>query len=350
MKTVFIEMEKLKVIHSGLGQFCLHLGNGLGLLSQKDAELHFYVPKTLKNIFGRQHHYHSVSTLHKLFPISSRHFDIWHCTHQDSIYLPGKRGTKLILTIHDLNFLEKYKSHWRKKIKIKKIQEKINRASAVIFTSKYTESIVRKNLSVPNIPVKVIYLGNCLEALQLAQPRPLFLPNGQFIFTIGIINPKKNFLVLLNLLQQQKELNLVIAGINVHPYAKTILDTAERMNLSGRVFLPGAINEPTKCWLYKNCEAFVFPSLSEGFGLPVVEAMSLGKMVFLSDKTSLPEIGGNEAFYWKNFDPDDMNDVFEKGMQAYYQDKEKADRIKKWASQFSWENAIKAYWELYTEL
>ncbi len=348
-KTIFIEMERLKMLHSGLGQFCLHLGKGLGGLPQKEAVLHFYLPKQLKNIFGSQHRYHTVSALHKLLPVSSKDFDLWHCTHQGSNYLPNNKRTKLILTIHDLNFLEKYKSHWKNKLELKKIQEKINRASVITFISKYTEKIVRENLTIPNMPVRIIYNGNCLEAFPSAT-RPMFLPDRKFIFTIGIINPKKNFLVLLNLLKRQKEFNLVIAGSSAHPYAKTILDTAEKMNLSERVFLPGAIDEPTKFWLYKNCAAFVFPSLSEGFGLPVIEAMTLGKIVFCSDKTSLPEIGGNEAFYWKSFESDELNDVFEKGMQAYHCDKEKTERIKKWASQFSWENAVKQYWELYREL
>ena len=177
-----------------------------------------------------------------------------------------------------------------------------------------------------------------------------FLPNQKFIFSIGIINPRKNFLVLLNLLKRQKEFNLVIAGINTDAYARTILDAAKTMSLSDRIFLPGAVEGSAKFWLYKNCEAFVFPSLSEGFGLPVIEAMSLGKPVFCSDKTSLPEIGGNEAFYWKNFESDSMNTVFEKGMKEYHQDKEKAERIKKWASQFSWESAAREYWKLYAEL
>ena len=73
-------------------------------------------------------------------------------------------------------------------------------------------------------------------------------------------------------------------------------------------------------------------------------------MVFLSDKTSLPEIGGNEAFYWNSFESDDMNDLFEKGMRAYNRDKEKAERMKQWASQFSWGNAAKEYFKLYVEL
>jgi len=62
------------------------------------------------------------------------------------------------------------------------------------------------------------------------------------------------------------------------------------------VSLLGTISESDKIFYYKNCLAFAFPSLREGFGFPVLEAMTFGKPVFLSNKTSLPEIGGSHAF------------------------------------------------------
>ena len=87
--------------------------------------------------------------------------------------------------------------------------------------------------------------------------------------------------------------------------------------------------------------------MAEGFGLPVVEAMSLGKPVFLSNLTCLPEIGGKEAYYWKNFEPNYMIETFEKGLKDFAEDTEKAHRSINWAKQFSWENAAKAYLNLY---
>lgn len=54
--------------------------------------------------------------------------------------------------------------------------------------------------------------------------------------------------------------------------------------------------------LYESCVAFLFPSITEGFGLPVIEAMSFGTPVFLSNSSSLPEVGGNEAFYWNSYE------------------------------------------------
>jgi glycosyltransferase involved in cell wall biosynthesis len=92
----------------------------------------------------------------------------------------------------------------------------------------------------------------------------------------------------------------------------------------------------------------VFPSISEGFGLPVIEAMYFGKPVILSTHTSLPEIGGREAYYFQNFDPDEMNKVVVTALNEY--DLNKADRIKQWATQFNWENSANQYLDLYSKL
>ncbi len=108
--------------------------------------------------------------------------------------------------------------------------------------------------------------------------------------------------------------SLVVAGSAASPYAQEILRLARAEGVAERVLLPGNVTDAEKYWLLANAEAFVFPSLAEGFGLPVVEAMSLGKPVFLSTRTSLPETGGPEAFYWPDFDPRAMAEVFTRGM------------------------------------
>ena len=101
--------------------------------------------------------------------------------------------------------------------------------------------------------------------------------------------------------------------------------------------------------LYENCEAFLFPSLTEGFGLPVIEAMSFGKPVFLSNSSSLPEIGGSEAFYWDSYEVDHMLSVFNHGMKAK-NDGEFAAKVKSWANHFTWEASASKYLNLYSRL
>ena len=140
---------------------------------------------------------------------------------------------------------------------------------------------------------------------------------------------------------------LVIAGENKSGYAEEIKGIAKKLNISDRLIMPGIITDEQKYWLYKNCEAFVFPSLTEGFGLPVVEAMSCGKPVFLSDSSSLPEIGGEQAFYWKDFDADKMKVIFETGMKQFSADASAAQKNINRAELFSWKTAAEKYSELY---
>ncbi len=349
MKSVFIEMKKLKTLHSGLGQYCLHLGRALSKQASPDLDYTFYVPAPCQGVFGSAHHYKASSELHKLLPVSLKPYAIWHCTHQEAL-LPSLPASKVILTIHDLNFLERDISALKKKRYLSLVQNRVDRAAAITVISEYTASVVKEHLRLPAVPFKLIYNGTNMEAFPDAI-RPPFLAQGEFLFSIGIIGPKKNFGVLLPLLKARPGLKLVLAGINTHSYAQQIRQEAIQLGVEDQLIMPGPVDDATRYWLYKNCLAFVFPSLSEGFGLPAVEAMSLGKPVFLSYRTSLPEIGGPEAYYWHNFTPAYMIDVFEKGMQEFtLQGTAKEERLKQWASRFSWQKAAQSYIELYRSL
>ncbi len=348
MKSVLIEMEKLKNPYSGLGQFCFHIGKQFQHLKLKNLELDFYLPSDQKNIFGDSFNYISHTPLHKLFPVSSNKFNVWHCLHQDSHYFPTNKNTRLILTIHDLNFLEKYQG-LKQKNKLKDLQKKVNRAQVITVISKFTERIVMENLELNNTPVHVIYNGNSLKIP--VNENYLGVENYEnYFFSIGVISAKKNFKVLLPLLQHFENMKLIIAGNNTSEYAKELISLAEKSKVADRLILPGNVSESIKYQLYKSCRAFLFPSLSEGFGLPIVEAMSLGKPVFLSSLTSLPEIGGIEAFYWKNFEPQHIVEVVENGLIDYFADIEKRNRIIQWSKQFTWQSAAKAYFELYEKI
>src|ERR1019366_1608028 len=224
MKRVFLEMEKLKNPHSGLGQFCINIGEYFQLLNPENIQLDFYLPAFQKDVFGEQFNYVKQTAIHKFLPIDSNKYDVWHCLQQDSHYLPNNKNVKLVLTIHDLNFLEKYKGA-KQKHKLNSLQKRVNKASAITVISKFTETIVRENLQLNNIPVHVIGNGNSLKIVEDAAA-PDFIPSHsgiEFLFSIGIISPKNNFHTLLPLLQNNKQLHLVIAGDNNSDYAKQIV-------------------------------------------------------------------------------------------------------------------------------
>jgi glycosyltransferase involved in cell wall biosynthesis len=343
---VLVEMQKLSNTNSGLGQFCLGLGQALTQQQHEHAELHFLVPENKKGVFGNSSIYILLKSYLSFLFNKPKPYDIWHCTHQESKYLPS--NGKLILTIHDLNFLYKYQG-LKKKLKLHALQRKVNKAHAIVAISQFTANEIKQHLQVDEKKLHVIYNGASLKTgSEIGLPG--YLQNQKYLFSIGIINPKKNFHVLLPLLQNKPDLQLVIAGNDSHDYVNKIKEKALAMGVSAQVHFMGAVSDEMKYTLYKNCYAFVFPSLSEGFGLPVIEAMLLGKPVFLSKLTCLPEIGGQEAFYWDHFDADDMREVFENGMKIYETDGAKAERIKQHAVQFSWEKAARAYLELYESI
>lgn len=350
MSTLLLEMEKLKVPRSGLGQVCLHLGERLVRQRPPGWDLTFYVPKDRAGLFGEGAglRYLAHSGLHKLLPATRAPVDVWHCIHQESRYAPPRRETRLVLTIQDLNFLQKY-SGLRRARRLAGVQRLVDRACAVTFISRFTESDVRAHLDLEGKRTRVTYLGNSLR-VQPDAPRPAFAPPGPFLFTIGIVGPKKNFHVLVPFLKALGPgRSLVVAGDASGPYAERIRKLAQDEGVEDRVILPGSVDDAQRYWLYANCEALLFPSLTEGFGLPVIEAMSLGKPVFASTRTSLPEAGGAEAFYWPDFEPRAMREVFERGMAEVRGDPGKPARLRAWADRFSWENCARAFWEVYEE-
>jgi glycosyltransferase involved in cell wall biosynthesis len=110
----------------------------------------------------------------------------------------------------------------------------------------------------------------------------------------------------------------------------------QELDLENHVHLTGYVEDPTLQWLYQNCFAFVYPSLFEGFGLPVIEAMSLGAAVITSNTTSLPEVCGDAAVL---IDPTDTDALAEAMRQLENDANLRTDLQQKalgQAAKFSW--------------
>ena len=356
MPTLFIDAERLRDLNSGLGQVCLHLGHELVRQQPPGWKLTFLVPKGQPGVFGTTVDYLTASWQRKLW--IPGHYDVWHCLHQDSAYLPpaGADKTKLILTIHDLNFLERpdYSSA-KKDRKLATLQRSVDRADALTAISAYTASVVREQLRLSDAkPLRVIPNGVAVSERDLRAdgPRPAFLGDyeGPYFLFVGVVHPKKNVHTLLPLLEAFPDYRLVLAGPDGHPYAQHVREQAQKLGVADRLLMSGAVDESTKWWLYAHCDAFLFPSLSEGFGLPVAEAMTFGKPVFLSNLTSLPEVGGKEAYYFDDFEPATMAKALHDGLHDFGQNALRQERMRKRAAGFSWPDVAGAYWKLYREM
>lgn len=259
--------------------------------------------------------------------------------------MPWSSKTKYILTIHDLNALYENSSYGTGEFYRKNMQKKIDRADRITFISKFTGEEVARNFKINEIKTQVIYNGISLGKVG---EKPAFVPDGNFLFSVGTVLPKKNFHVLIDFLKLVPDYKIVLAGTTFHSYAKDMQSRIDEEGLKDRFFLIGTINEAHKVWYYMNASAFLFPSLLEGFGLPVAEAMSLGLPLFISDKTSLPEIGGEDAYYFKNFEAEHMRDVFVSGMKHFTP--EKKQRLIERSKMFDWKKAADDYLKIYEHL
>ncbi|RIV22589.1 glycosyltransferase family 1 protein [Fibrisoma montanum] len=344
MPHLFLDTERMANLASGMGQFCLHLGNELVRQKPADWQITFLVSREQVGIFGPSAEYLVASRWRRVW--HPWKFDVWHCPYQNSRFTP-MRKTALVYTILDLNylFLPEY-SDKRKARQKARYQQLVNKAAAVTTISSYVAQDIRKQLVVPpTTPVEVIYLG-------MDKPTDIVSsftvkPDGPFLFFIGMLQAYKNVHAMLPLLEAFPNYRLVLAGPDDKPYVQDLRDQATRMGVADRLIIPGPVDEATKWWLYANCDAFLFPSLHEGFGLPVIEAMSFGKPVFCSTLSSVPEVGGPEAFYFPSFDPETVVNVFQLGMETYSNDPEMPTRIMEHSRQFRWEATAAAYWQLY---
>lgn len=351
MPTIVLDMERLRNPYSGLGQYCLQLGKAF---VADDAaigmEFTALVPENRRGVFGAAMQYEVVKPWHKWLGIPLE-ADVWHCMHQDSVYVPRNRKTALVYTIHDLNFLERQDyTESKKQRKLAAIQRRINRAAGLVYISDFVRAQVHQYLSVPEETTeKVIYNGGGHPEEVAEKEKIVVKRDKPFLFSIGI-HPKKNYHVLMPLLAAQETYDWVIAGPDSRGYQATIQEEAAKWGIEQRVHFIGPVTEAEKWAYYRECEALLFPSLSEGFGLPVVEAMAMGKPVFLSTRCSLPEIGGVEAFYFPDFEASTLRTVFENGMNAYRNDPKKPTRLKNRAAQFSWKAAASHYLDFYKTL
>lgn len=332
--------------YNGLYHFCYQLGRHLALEAPDDMHLHFYVPRSQRQVFGDEVKYVTQYSLHKYFHQLTSRFDIWHVATTLSWYRPYGGKTKNIYTIHDLNFLneEEYSPAIRKRY-LSLIQQRIDRADYLTYISEFSLRQTQEYLKPGNKPYSII-LNGCNVPIEVMSA-PEVIPAKPFLFSIGQFHSRKNFHVLPALLTGN-DYELIIAGMNDFPYTNKVIAEAKNLGVADRLKLVGAISEGEKSWYYKNCLAFVFPSIGEGFGLPVLEAMYFGRPVFLSRFTSLPEVGGDMAYYFDNFEPSCMKEVFEKGMH-HFECTQPSKKIIERAKSFSWEKAVSEYLEVYRQ-
>ncbi|MAT89112.1 MAG: glycosyl transferase family 1 [Flavobacteriaceae bacterium] len=353
MKRIFLESHNLKNPYSGFGQYNYHLIKGLAAqdLSDWKITLHVKNVKRWKKEFGDTFRYRKYRSLtrHKPFRIKKK-YHLWHSLNQN-IKIEPFFQLPYVLTVHDIHFIKEGSAHVQRKLRTQ-FEKKLKRCHAIIYISEFAKQDTQDNFDIPDIPQYVIYNGNTIPDVTVASlPKPSIQPESPYLFSIGDFTDRKNFKALVDMMRFLPEYHLVLAGNNTSVYADSLRKRITDHQLENRVHLTGKISEAHKYYYLAHCEAFLFPSKREGFGIPPLEAMHFGKPVFISNNTSLPEIGGEHAFYWNHFEVQYMVAVFKKGMQQYQENKEfYTEYYQERAKEFDWKKTAAEYLAVYQQL
>jgi glycosyltransferase involved in cell wall biosynthesis len=348
LRHIGLSLGLIDSLSDGLGEFSTQICERIAAVApawQRDhgVKFHLHLPPRWFGVFGSdvgylparksQGHWHWQGL---------RRFDLWHGLNQLGRIGPPAGTRHSLLTIHDLNTLYHDTAPVSAKV-LAKLKSRLSKFDEVTTLTKHVESDIRKHLSWAG-PITVIPNG-ARDLTGHAQEPIADLPSGRFLLHLSRLSPSKNPQSLVELAAVWPEQCIVLAGPPSRE-SDALKAEASARGLKNLRIVQG-VDDAQKTWAYAHCQAFLFPSLTEGFGLPPLEAMHFGKPVFLSRLTSLPEVGGDCAGYFDSFDPAAMRHCIESespGLMA------RSEEIRRHAACFTWDRAAEAYLAIYRRL
>jgi glycosyltransferase involved in cell wall biosynthesis len=347
---------------TGLGRYVQELISNLEILDEKNEYVIFlrkqnfdlYQPrnKNFKKVLADARWYGLKEQIILPFIFSSQKLDLLHIPHFNiPVFYPGK----IVVTIHDLiksefaglsattrmPFVYLLKHLGYEAV----VRIAVRRARKILVPSNSIAKKLRENFRVPEGKIAVTH-----EAASLTNSKfnpPTGGQNSKIILDKYKI--KKPYLIYVGNAYPYKNLDCLLAALTklpgtlsfINPCSRStfydrLKERARELGLGERVILPGYVPDEDLAGLYKEAEAYVFPSLSEGFGIPGLDAMVLGTPVVCSDIPTLKEIYGDAALY---FDPHSEDDMAEKIKKILQDQKLRQDLIEKGKKQvqiYSW--------------
>lgn len=353
-KKILLDLERLRYPYSGIANVFRNLAKGF----QKEnknfdityfgefSSLNFSVPKKIE-----------WKKWHKFLENFSAGFDIIHVSHQLSSYFQRNHKNSIkIVTLHDLNFLHENLSEKKRKKMLTKVNNNLKNADYLVCISEYAKKDVLENKHLLTFDklkeIVVIHNGIELPTSQIYELGKFsFLKNKKYILNIGVLFDKKNQRTLVEMLPFIEEDLVLIASDEKNPYSENLRNRIKELQLEKRVHFLKEISEDEKYAIIQNCTAMCHPSIAEGFGIPPIEAMAFGKPVFLSTFTSLPEIGGDAAFYFETFEPQKMAEFFKNSMKFYDENEDELSlKIKNWTKQYDYKVMSNSYLRFYEQI
>jgi len=257
--------------------------------------------------------------------------------------MPKTKGIYRILTVHDLRTLTIGDNHWKQNIESYK--KTILGLDLCVVVSECTKKDLIEHLNIPDNKIKVIYLGadkrfKPSSAGLIQSVRQKYGLQGPFLFSVGSV-PRKNIEGIIRSFARSKAINdhqLVLGcGLDVDKYHLL----AKELDIADKVVILPKLDDQDVVELYSACHAFVFPSLYEGFGLPILEAMQCGAPVITSNNSSCPEVAGDAAIL---VDPNNIEQISDAINQVCDDPSLRSNLVTKGflrAADFSWERFAK---------
>lgn len=236
----------------------------------------------------------------------------YHVFFSPAHYIPRFSPFKTVVTIHDLSYLFFPQEFLKKDLYqlTNWTRHAIEKSAAVIAVSKTTKKDIVREYGTDENKISIIYNG--YEKTAQSSPIQKSTKENPYFLYVGTVQPRKNLKFLIaafaKFLKKHPTYRLIIAGKkgwlsdDIEPYVSSL-------KLEDSVSFPGYVPQEKKDELYKNARAFILPSLYEGFGIPLLEAMANKCPVLSSYESSLPEVGGEACLY---FDPHEQSDLIEK--------------------------------------
>ncbi|MGB8646288.1 MAG: glycosyltransferase family 1 protein [Anaerolineae bacterium] len=270
--------------------------------------------------------------------------EVWY---SPDFVLPPTRAHKKILTVHDLSFKRVPETavpnlKWYLEGAVPRA---VRRADLILADSEATRNDLIELFSAPANRVQKLYSGveaffcRVTDAHTLDSVRARYQLERPFILSVGTIEPRKNLARLIEAfarLPRREEWDLVIAGGRGWMYQE-ILDAPAQFGANDRVRFLGFVPDADLPALYTLATLFVYPSLYEGFGLPVLEAMACGTPLITSNVSSMPEVAGEAGILVNPRDTEELTAAIRQLIDDEALRRELAERGLKQATKFSWQ-------------
>ncbi|WP_340690726.1 glycosyltransferase family 1 protein [Hydrogenobacter thermophilus] len=277
--------------------------------------------------------------------------DILFSTVHEGVALPIS-GTKQIITIHDLIAIKF--PHYFKRLKyyfIHFLPIIIKNSRALICVSESTKRDLFNHYKLKDKSVYVIYPGYD-RSIFFPREKKLFKDLGRYFLFVGDMRPHKNLDRLIQAVGELKQYNfkLLIAGKKDKRFYPALSNKVKEYGLEGKVVFLDYVPTEELPYLYSRAEALVFPSLYEGFGLPLIEAMACGCPVITSDIPPLREVCGESAYYVNPYHKDSIAEgIYRLFMDHTLKSKLATMGIER-AKMFSWERSADEHVRVFEEI